>query len=357
MMGHSPDDGILPGKTLAGSLGLTPRHAPDDPGADAPLTLSIAAVERDCGLSKDTLRIWERRYGFPRPLRDTLGERAYPVDQVQRLRVLRRLLDAGHRPGKVVPLSADDLVQMASSLRSEEQGSLLADPRSADIEACLVLVKRHDVQALRHTLAQLSTRMGLATFVNALIAPLNRVVGNAWLAGELEVFQEHMYTESVQIVLRNQINHIPPATPQDRPRVLLSTFPGEGHGLGLLMAEALLTLEGCYCVSLGTQTPLSDIVLAAHAHRSDIVALSFTAVLNPNHVLAGLSELRLKLPPQVPVWAGGSAPVLGRRRPDGIVRIDSVRGIPAEVQRWRDGLAASSAAAPFDSAPLSRRDD
>ncbi len=46
----------------------------------AVITLSIAAVERDTGLSKDTLRVWERRYGFPTPGRDTLGERAYPLE-------------------------------------------------------------------------------------------------------------------------------------------------------------------------------------------------------------------------------------------------------------------------------------
>ena len=26
--------------------------------------MSIAAFERECGLPKDTLRVWERRYGF-----------------------------------------------------------------------------------------------------------------------------------------------------------------------------------------------------------------------------------------------------------------------------------------------------
>ena len=69
--------------------------------------LGISAVERDTGLSKDTLRVWERRYGFPRPVRDALGERTYPVEQVDRLRLIRRLMDAGHRPGKVVGLPVD----------------------------------------------------------------------------------------------------------------------------------------------------------------------------------------------------------------------------------------------------------
>ena len=45
-----------------------------DPAGMAPVLYSIAAVERDTGLSKDTLRVWERRYGFPRPARDAAGQ-------------------------------------------------------------------------------------------------------------------------------------------------------------------------------------------------------------------------------------------------------------------------------------------
>ncbi|MFW9621935.1 MAG: MerR family transcriptional regulator, partial [Macromonas sp.] len=45
------------------------------------LSFNIAAVERDTGLSKDVLRMWERRYGFPLPQRDAHGERLYPAAQ------------------------------------------------------------------------------------------------------------------------------------------------------------------------------------------------------------------------------------------------------------------------------------
>ena len=41
------------------------------------LALNISAVEREAGLSKDVLRMWERRYGFPKPVRDENGERRY----------------------------------------------------------------------------------------------------------------------------------------------------------------------------------------------------------------------------------------------------------------------------------------
>ena len=49
--------------------------------ADSAQGCSIAAVERDTGLSKDTLRVWERRYNFPQPGRDAHGERLFCTEQ------------------------------------------------------------------------------------------------------------------------------------------------------------------------------------------------------------------------------------------------------------------------------------
>ena len=46
----------------------------------------------------------EKRYGFPNPERDANGERCYPFDQVERLRLMKRLIDQGHRPGNLMRL-------------------------------------------------------------------------------------------------------------------------------------------------------------------------------------------------------------------------------------------------------------
>ena len=77
------------------------------------LAFNIAAVERDTGLSKDVLRMWERRYGFPEPERDGNGERLYPETQVERLRLIKRLMDQGHRPGKLMAGTPEELAQLA----------------------------------------------------------------------------------------------------------------------------------------------------------------------------------------------------------------------------------------------------
>ena len=125
--------------------------------------------------------------------------------------------------------------------------------------------------ALQNLLANLLMRQGLQRFVLETLTSLNHAVGDAWMRGELAVFEEHLYTEQLQVALRTGINAFP--RQPGAPRVLLTTFPGEQHGLGLLMVEALLVPEGAQCISLGAQTPIEDIRRAALAHEAHIVAL------------------------------------------------------------------------------------
>jgi len=306
------------------------RTAPEaDAGGSA--GVSIAAVERDTGLSKDTLRVWERRYGFPQPARDSGGERLYPVEQVDRLRLLKRLMDQGHRPGKIVGLPLARLQRLAE----EAGGPVTSDGQyREEVDAFLDLVKRHRVEELRRQLSNSLLKLGLARFTTEIVARLNARIGEAWSRGTLEIFEEHLYTESIQVVLRNGINTIPrPGV--SPPVVLLTTFPQEPHGLGLLMAEAIFALEGCRCISLGVQTPIWDIVLAASAQPTDIVALSFTGCINPKQLLDGLEELRARLPARTEIWAGGSCAVLDRRGVAGVRRVAGLREIELALNDWR----------------------
>ena len=70
---------------------------------------NIGVVERETGIGKDTLRVWERRYGFPLPVRCEGEDRLYPENQVEQLRLIKRLLDSGMRPARVVGLGVVEL--------------------------------------------------------------------------------------------------------------------------------------------------------------------------------------------------------------------------------------------------------
>ena len=298
---------------------------------------SIAAVERETGIGKDTLRVWERRYGFPAPGRDALGERLYPSEQVERLRLVRRLLDSGHRPGKVVGLPYEALLALVPdpATATPAAPSPVADGSTGpDVFTRMAWLRSHDVDTLRRSLAQAAAQLGLSRFVTEVVVPMNALVGDAWLRGDLQIFEEHLYTEAVTAVLRHGIHTLPAGAP-NRPRVLLTTFPKEPHGLGLLMVETMLALQGCTCLSLGPQTPMDDIVRAAVAQRSDAVALSFTSSLNTNYVLAGLNALRAQLPAAVEIWVGGQCPALYRRTLPGITPLPSFESLSAHLAQWQ----------------------
>jgi len=309
------------------------KPSPSVPG------LPIAAVERDTGLSKDTLRVWERRYGFPQPLRDAHGERIYPHDQVDKLRLLKRLMDQGHRPGKIAEHTVEQLQALAEAGNGRSGGAPAGEAPDENLRHYLRLITEHDVEELRRELARLAVRAGLARFVTDVVAPLTARVGEAWAKGELAIFEEHLYTESAQAVLRSAVSAIP--HPGESPRVLLTTIPSEPHGLGLLMAEAMFALEGARCVSLGVRTPVVEIVRGAAIQHIDIVALSFSPVVSPNQVVESLRQLRDSLPAATEVWAGGSSPALQRRAPDGVRVLARLDDVGPAVAGWRAARIAA----------------
>lgn len=287
---------------------------------------NIAAVERDTGLSKDTLRVWERRYGFPMPQRDAHDERLYTLQELEKLRLLRLLIDYGHRPGKIINHSIAELTRLITARRPEQTPP-------PEIAALLELLLRHDTDGFRGALQQALMKQGLLRFVTETVSLLNHWIGEAWLAGRIAVFDEHFYSEHIQNILRNAIISRPGRG--STPRVLLTSLPGEKHRIGLLMVEAVLVAEGGACVALGTETPVIDIINAVPAYGADVVALSFSSAFSQNAALAGLAELRSLLPASIEVWGGGGALVRARKAAPGVLLLRSFDDMRYALERWR----------------------
>ena len=319
----------------------------------------IAAVSTETGLAKDTLRVWERRYGFPQPGRDSNGERIYPAEQVERLRVIRRLMDRGLRPGTIVgmplaelltrydtaatpvaPLPRIEKAAKAGAASAVDAGATSNRPEQATLLEVMSLLKQHRVDEMRQLLNETLLRAGLQRFILDVVAPLNGMVGDAWMQGRIQIFEEHLYTEQMKHLLRNALGHV--RAGGQTPKVLLTTLPGEQHQLGLLMAHAFIATEGAQCVSLGTETPPWDIVQAVRAHRIDVVGLSFSSAIPVRVVRAALEDLRARLEPEVHIWAGGSIWQRARKCAAGVTPIADLTEVAGVVAAWRAGSRQGS---------------
>ncbi|MEZ4462919.1 MAG: cobalamin B12-binding domain-containing protein, partial [bacterium] len=122
------------------------------------------------------------------------------------------------------------------------------------------------------------------------------------------------------------------------PRIVCATLPGETHYLGLQMAATVLSLAGCRVIYLGSDTPVEDVVDAAHAHQTSAVCISISIAANRFMASRDLSLLRERLNPSVALVTGG----LGA--PEGLPGVELVPGLDALLE-WGQNLIAHSNAA------------
>ena len=315
--------------------GLTRIHFTGEHNNGKPMTTdtshtmqqySISDVERETGITREILRIWERRYGFPAPARDSQGDRVYQRDDVDALRRVRRLMDAGHRPGRIF---SQGLHLSGAAERTADAGR--RDPLHRELIDCL---KQHHAEQLEQWLVR-QMENGLKAFILRHAARFTEWVGESWAAGELEVFEEHLFTETLEKLLRSRYLPLQPAA--GAPQVLLTTASGELHGLGLLMSEGVLRLAGCRVTSLGTNTPVDEIASAARATGCEVVALSFSAAFAPRQARAELLRLREQLDPACGLWAGGGGIAALKQNLPGVRLMDSLELLDQAAQALRSG--------------------
>ena len=281
----------------------------------------IGVVERDTGIGRDTLRVWERRYGFPRPLRNEKGERAYPETQLRRLQRIRRLLDRGMRPGKLLPLDDDALDDLEASLKN----AALPQANKA-ISGMLDAVRSADAAQIEDLLRRLYQQQGMKKFINTTVVPLLDAVGSQWASGELQVYQEHFLSEQLNRLLNAEIAVMQKSA--KKPLVLLATLPGEEHTLGLLMVAAMLSAHGIAIINLGGEVPMDQIVRAAQQFNADIVGVTFSGAYQYKNIRPHLVELRMQIPEDIDIWTGGEGVHRMRKLPAGITRFRSLEHLP-----------------------------
>jgi len=266
--------------------------------ADTAAALHIREVVRITGLRREQLYMWQRRYGFPAPLRDSFGDRVYPPDQVARLRLIKQLLSEGWRAGAVVPL-ADTALQSMLGLTVEEPA-----PLPTEIETAVRMLGSHRTLDLQQHLSKLLSTQGMRKFLEQTLIPLNEAVHERVVRGEMQTFQELRFADLAQRLLREARTG---RSTRDARQVLLATPPNDPNQLGLTILELLLQTEGVSCITLGAGIPAQEIAGAAKAYHVALVLLLFDRGISGKIAGEEIRGLRHALPADVPLIVSGRA--------------------------------------------------
>jgi DNA-binding transcriptional MerR regulator/methylmalonyl-CoA mutase cobalamin-binding subunit len=273
----------------------------------------IAVVSERTGLSQDILRVWERRYGAVSPTRAENGERLYSDADIARLRLLDAAVAAGRRIGRVAALSTSELEALVADDRAAESSRVLTTARpsldSADplIETALDRIRQLDARGLGELLRRGAAKTGAPAFLEQVVAPLLRRIGDLWHAGELSIAAEHVASATIEAFVADTTRALVPS--RGAPSLLVAIPAGSRHVLGASLVTAVAAAEGWDVVFLGGDLPVAEIARAAVERGVRAVALSVVYAGNATEMLAQLHALREQLPPNVALLAGGRAVV------------------------------------------------
>ena len=257
--------------------------------------ITIKQLSQEIGIGVDTLRVWERRYGFPLPHRDGRGHRSYTKKHLEELRVVKKLQIFGQRPSAIFSLSPTERHVLLEELLNTQR------PENKSLEH---LVFGMSPQQIAVELAEQKKRLGLAEFVKQTVVPLLQLIDHGWSSGRLSIAREHLISDQLAALLKAELSD---AVCPVRPQVLFLTLPGERHKLGLLLAAVQFQQAGVQSLLLNEELPLSEIPGLVTELAVEGVALSFSSHYPSRQAKHDLRSLRKSLNPAITIIAGGQA--------------------------------------------------
>ncbi len=266
-------------------------------------TYRIKQVAKITGLSKEVLRVWEKRYRLVSPERGPNRYRIYSQEDVNLLNYLAKETENGQAIGDLAVLGRDELLRRMNQEKnvSERPQNVtpVMDSWIKDLEATLVPLNRIHFEK---KLNEIFTLLPFADVFQRVLVPLQIRVGELWFEGKISIAEEHYVTAQVKQKLFAVMNMM---SNEKGPKVVLACPPWELHEIGSQMVAYHCSSMGCQSIFLGANLPTEDLIQFCKSAQPQVVILSFTAPVSDSNGRAYLGEISKSLTPLCQVWVGG----------------------------------------------------
>ncbi len=277
-------------------------------------TLNIGALSMATGVPVETIRTWERRYGFPASQRNEAGHRIYEIDTIEHLRLITAILAQGYRPSQLQGQSREELEELllrttgespeASEDSSSADGAVDSDGEEQEwLDDWLGAAVELNREKLTCHLRRDYCRMDALAFLESRIAPFLDALGEGWATGKLSVLHEHFASECLRDFLTATWR--PMSDMAQGKKVVLATLSGEQHSLGLHMAALVASLADRPILFLGSSAPVEAIAGAIEESDAETVGISVSRYANASTSKSILIQLRQLVGDEVKILVGG----------------------------------------------------
>lgn len=232
---------------------------------------SIKELETISGIKAHTIRIWEQRYHFLKPLRTATNIRTYSNEELKTLLTVALLNKYGYKISRIDEMAPEQRHQVVLKLgETEARTEYLVN----ELIGCMIDLRSMEFELILNNYIK---DFGIEATITTLIFSFLEKVGILWQTDRINPAQEHIVSNIIRQKLICGIEGLP--FPQQKgPEFLLFLPEDEYHEMGLLFVYYLLRKKGVSVVYLGANVPLKDIDYILGIKKPDYLYMHLTAV-------------------------------------------------------------------------------
>jgi DNA-binding transcriptional MerR regulator/methylmalonyl-CoA mutase cobalamin-binding subunit len=271
-------------------------------------THRIHRVAKLTGLSKDVIRVWERRFEILKPTRGANRYRNYSDEDVALLRFLKEQLDAGGSIGELAKFGREELLGRARA--SAPRASFVDNTFSRLLRELLSTLNPFDRVIFEKRLNGAVAVVPFEEALHGILLPLQEQVGQLWHENHIDVAIEHYVTKHIQQKIFSAMNQLPVA--EFGAKVVVACPPGEEHDIAAMTVAYRCRVRGCRVYYLGANVPVVSLANLCGKVEPDLTIMSFPLALSDHKATELVQALADEVSPVSNLAVGGHGAVAMR---------------------------------------------
>lgn len=242
---------------------------------------NIGVVSRMTGIPENTLRVWERRYGFPKSERTEGGHRLFTSLEVARIKWVTQRIDEGMQTSNAIRAleqSEHDglFADLSTPLARSSPISVVDEAANKVIQSRLFdALAQHNEMLANRVISEALAAYSIEDLIHGVIAPTFTAIGEAWHREQIHIATEHFATNHLRRQMLMWLQAAPPPYPVRH--IILACAPDEMHEGGLIMLAVLLRRLRWPVLYLGQSVDFPD--LAGFIHETHPAMIVFVAMI------------------------------------------------------------------------------
>jgi methanogenic corrinoid protein MtbC1 len=203
-----------------------------------------------------------------------------------------------------------EIINNINSIMSNAEHRRGSPPPNHIVKLVNYLINGDGISAQKQLLSYIDNGVKPYELITEFILPAMVEVGRRWENNEIQIFEEHLASETIIRLLAGFSNIFKPGENINR-NALVSCVPNDKHQLVPMALSTFLELKGWRVISLGVSLPEEQILLATEKFNPDTIFLSLSML---SRLIEAL-ELILKLQrnhPEMKIFIGGNGARSGK---------------------------------------------